>query len=68
MDRLNEIKEKIRTIDPRITDELLDLLCEYVNHKTYIDCIIQLDNNKEFEQLVTDIVANKFKLLSKKFV
>lgn len=66
MDKLNEIKEKIRTIDPRITDELLDLLCEYVNVKSYKDCIVQLDNNKEFEQLVTDMVDNKS--LSKKFV
>lgn len=29
-DRLQEIKEKIRTINPAITDELLELLCEYV--------------------------------------
>lgn len=29
-DRLQEIKEKIRTVNPAITDELLDLLCEYV--------------------------------------
>ena len=28
--RLQEIREKIRTINPAITDELLDLLCEYV--------------------------------------
>jgi len=66
MDRLEEIKNKIRTIDPRITDELLDLLCEYVNIKSYEDYIVQLDNNKDFKQLITDMVANK--LLSKKFV
>ncbi len=28
--RLNEIKEKIRTINPEITDELLELLYEYI--------------------------------------
>ncbi len=30
MNRLQQIKEKIHTINPAITDELLDLLCEYV--------------------------------------
>ncbi len=30
LERLNEIKEKIRTINPEITDELLELLYEYI--------------------------------------
>ena len=27
------VKEEIRTINPEITDELLDLLCEYIKLK-----------------------------------
>ena len=68
MNKLDEIKEKIHTIDPSISGELLDLVCEYVNIKSYKDYIVQLDNNKEFEQLVIDMVSNKLQLLSKKFV
>ena len=30
MDRLEELREKIRAIDPRFTDELIDLLCDCV--------------------------------------
>lgn len=33
MDRLEQIKENIRTINPELTDEVLDLLYEYVMHK-----------------------------------
>ena len=33
MEELNIIKEKIRTINPNFTDELLDLLYEYVTKK-----------------------------------
>ena len=31
--KLEQIKEKIRTINPEITDELLDLLYEYIFSK-----------------------------------
>lgn len=34
---LEKIKEKIRTINPEITDELLDLLYEFVMRKHSID-------------------------------
>ena len=33
--KLEQIKEKIRTINPEITDELLDLLYEYIFSKYY---------------------------------
>lgn len=33
MDKLNTIKEKIHRSYPDITDELLDLICEYVIFK-----------------------------------
>ena len=33
--KLEQIKEKIRTINPEITDELLDLLYEYIFRKYY---------------------------------
>ena len=33
MNKLNSIKEKIHTSNPNITDELLDLICEYVIFK-----------------------------------
>ena len=35
--KLEQIKEKIRTINPEITDELLDLLYEYIFSKYYND-------------------------------
>ena len=35
--RLEQIKEKIRTINPEITDELLDLLYEYFACKPVVD-------------------------------
>ena len=33
--KLEQIKEKIHTINPEITDELLDLLYEYIFSKYY---------------------------------
>ena len=33
MNELEIIKEQIRTINPEITDELLDLLYEFISHK-----------------------------------
>ena len=33
--KLEQIKEKIHTINPEITDELLDLLHEYIFSKYY---------------------------------
>ncbi len=35
MDKIETIKENIRTIDPRFTDELLELLYEYVSKRSY---------------------------------
>ena len=35
--KLEQIKEKIHTINPEITDELLDLLYEYIFSKYYND-------------------------------
>lgn len=37
MEELNIIKEKIRTINPEITDELLDLLYEFIVRKHVVD-------------------------------
>lgn len=45
MDELEVIKEKIRTINPEITDELLDLLYEFFFEKYYNNIIRQF--NKE---------------------
>ena len=35
MDRLEEIREEIRAIDPRFTDKLIDLLFDYMAAKWY---------------------------------
>lgn len=37
MEELNIIKEKIRTINPNFTDELLDLLYEFIIRKHVVD-------------------------------
>ena len=37
MEELNIIKEKIRTMNPEITDELLDLLYEFIIHRHVVD-------------------------------
>ena len=36
-EKLEQIKEKIRTINPAITDELFDLLYEYIMCKYVVD-------------------------------
>lgn len=33
MDNLENVREKIRTINPDFSDQLLDLLCEYIIQK-----------------------------------
>lgn len=43
MDKLNEIKEKIRTHNPEFTDELIDLMCESI--------LFKIRNN--FEEITT---------------
>lgn len=46
-----EIKEKIHIINPTITDELLDLLCEYVHIKNELSNTSDnhLNNLKPYE-------------------
>lgn len=48
---LDEIKERIHTINPRITDELLDLLYEFICKKYQEDQIKLLDTLKMNESL-----------------
>lgn len=43
MKTLEEIKKEIRIINPNITDELLNLLYEYVFAK-YSECLEKKDN------------------------
>jgi hypothetical protein len=62
MDKIQEIKDKIRTINPNITDELLDLLYEYVITKYVCDTNI---NNINDLQTVIDCVANPLKYVNK---
>lgn len=47
MKTLEEIKKEIRTINPAFTDELLDLLYEYVFAKHYKDIVDSLSKNKD---------------------
>lgn len=60
---LEEIKNKIRTTNPEITEELLDLLYEYVlvrlkSYYKYDTTILELANDKEFEELIQRITLN----------
>lgn len=47
MNELQEVKEKIRTINPEITDELLDLLYEYVTIKLSNRILTQMGLNED---------------------
>ena len=47
MNELQEVKEKIRTINPEITDELLDLLYEYVTIKLSNRILTQMRLNED---------------------
>ncbi len=55
--RLNEIKEKIRTINPEITDELLELLYEYFT-VCYFDELITELKNPEFQKRINEVTKN----------
>lgn len=55
---LKNVKAKIRTINPEITDELLDLLYEYIVNRyseTLEEHINQLETNTKFRNVVQNI-------------
>ena len=55
MDRLEEIKNKIRTINPDITDELLDLLYEFIIAKHTTD-ITKCLKNPDLESILQYVI------------
>lgn len=62
MRTLEEIKKEIHTINPDITDELLDLLYEYVSIRQY-ENILDFVNNynlyrKELKKIVYDSLSH----------
>ena len=59
-ERLEGIREKIRTTNPNITDELLDLLYEYMITKHTNDAIKYLDSSDV--QSVLNYVLNPLKI------
>lgn len=52
---LEIIKRDIQTINPYITDKLLDLIYEYVNVKNYVNAI-KVVNTQEFQDVLTRII------------
>lgn len=60
MNELNTIKEKIRTINPEITDELLDLLYEYflTRHVNDFRKNVSSDNLSEILQYFVNPLKN----------
>lgn len=53
---LEEIKEKIRTINPEITDELLDLLYEFVMRKHSIDFKERVSTNNSMQNFINYMI------------
>ncbi len=56
-----ELKNKITTINPKITEEFLEILCAYVKMEikeeySYEKMIDQLKNNKPFENAMKSII------------
>lgn len=62
MRTLEEIKKEIHTINPDITDELLDLLYEYVSIRQHENMLDFLNNyssyQKELKKIVYDSLSH----------
>lgn len=62
MKTLEEIKKEIHTINPDITDELLDLLYEYVSirqHENMLDFVNNYSScQKELKKIVYDSLSH----------
>lgn len=56
--KLEQIKEKIRTINPEITDELLDLLYEYNCTRQRIIMNNSL-NDENFNKAIQEVISNR---------
>lgn len=56
--KLDKIKENIRTINPEITDELLDLLYEYISEMNLVRLQESL-NNKTIRENFKKVTINK---------
>ena len=58
MNKLDELKNKIHTVNPNITDELLDLLYEYITKRTY-ENMRDVKNNEIFQKYVSSVTLGK---------
>lgn len=62
MKTLGEIKKEIHTINPDITDELLNLLYEYVSIRQHENMLDFLNNynlyRKEFKKIVQESLSH----------
>lgn len=56
MNKLEEIKEKIRTINPNITDELLDLLYEFAITKYTNNMTNCFNNNPDLDDILKYVI------------
>ncbi len=65
MNELDKLTKKIHTINPNISEELLDLLCEYVSKKNYLKMYDELRMDENFNKLISDIATPHFQLSSK---
>ena len=60
---IDEIKNEIHKINPQITDELLDLLYEYIatrfkNEHSYDKMLDKLKNDEYFGKVIKSIILN----------
>lgn len=57
----NELKAKIQIISPIFTDELLELLCEYIHNREYDykQMEEQMMNDESFHGLIKDIAEKR---------
>ena len=58
MNKLDELKNKIHTVNPNITDELLDLLYEYITKRTY-ENMRDIKKDEIFQKYVSSITFGK---------
>ena len=61
-EKINQVKENIRTINPLVTDELLDLLYEYFQlrqYDAYERRMLSLKDNPELSKLLSHAIMHQ---------
>lgn len=64
MNKLIEIKDKIHIVNPDVTDELLDLLYEYIlvrlkKQYSIENMSTQIKSDEDFKKLISSLIFNK---------